>query len=360
MAKRSWTPVGPPVLLAAGLFFVPAATQAAEGRIPLFQPGPITASGKYVLTRDIVGDGSDTVISVEAPQVDIDLNGFTISNNNGFQCIRVDTPGIRLAVRNGTLGSCLNAVYASAGIQVVVEDVTVSGTSGISIYVGEVGAIAIRRVTVQGSGWDGIGVYGAQVNHNAVIEDCMVTGTAGTGIAFSGGTVRIRNNRVTSSLDYGIVVFGAQGSEVSGNQVVGVSNDTGIMINQTQGSTIHGNVVRFATNHGIWLTASATNNLVRDNVATSNGATGAGHGLVVEGPSNKVEGNTLNANGGAGLLFGFTACGNTLGRNMARGNAGGSVTGCTALFPPDSCSKCIAGPANASFGDNLIPGPAVF
>ena len=70
--------------------------------------------------------------------------------------------------------------------------------------------------------------------------------------------------------------------------------------------------------------------------------------------------NTLNANGGAGLYFTTTGCSNTFGRNMAQGNIGSGVGGCIALFSPESCSQCSAGPANASFGDNLIPGPPIF
>jgi parallel beta-helix repeat protein len=360
MAKRPWTRVGLPVLLVAGVFLVPEVARAAEGRIPLFAPGPITASGKYVLTRNIVGDGSDTVISVQAPQVEIDLNGFTISNDNGSDCISVATHGIRLAVRNGTLTSCHSGVFAGAAYQLVVEDVTVIGTWGPSINVHEVASIAIRRVNVLGAGTDAIAIFAPSINHSAVIEDCMVKDTGSTGILFNGGTVRIRNNRVISSGDYGIRVFEARGSEISGNLVVELGSNVGIVLAATHGSTIQGNTVRFAALHGIWLAADASSNVVRDNVATSNGAAGPGNGLYVQGTSNQVEGNTLNGNGGAGLLFGVTGCGNTFGRNMARGNAGSGASGCTALFPPDSFDQCSVGPANTSFGDNLIPGPPVF
>jgi parallel beta-helix repeat protein len=359
MAKRSWIRVGLPLLLVAGLF-VPVATRSAEGRIPLFEQGPITASGKYVLTRDIVGNGLDGVIAVHAERVEIDLNGFTISNGNGEDCIQVLNSSVRLVVRNGNLRNCHSAVWAPVGTHVVVEDVTVR-TSGNSINVLDVGTVAIRRVTVEGTAFgDAIAIYSSDMNfdHNAVIEDCTVKSAVGTGISFTGGTVRIRNNRVTSAGSGGIWVIAADGSEVSGNLVVGV-NGQGISLVGTHGSTIEGNVVRLASSHGIVLAVDATKNLVRDNVATSNGP-GFEHGLFVQGTSNKVEGNTLNDNGGAGLYFDSSGCRNTFGRNMAEGNAGTGVTSCTTLFPPDSCDQCSAGAANKSFGDNLIPGPPVF
>ena len=356
------TRAGRLLVLAAVLFALPIATWAAEGRTPLFAPGPITASGKYVLTRNIVGTGGPS-ISVQAPQVDIDLNGFTISNSSGLEyCIDVLSSSARLTVRNGTLSDCRSGVHVSTATQVVVEDVTVNAPWGAGIHLQNVGAIAIRRVTVlgvAGVGSDGIGIYSPTPSlQNAVVEDCTVTAVNGTGIVFNRGSVHMRNNRVTAS-GGGIWVFEARGGEISGNLVVGTTEDTGITIIGTHGSTISGNVVRDSYNHGIWLTGDSIHNLVRDNVLTGNGLSTSGHGLYVQGTSNQIEGNTLNFNGGAGLFFNATGCKNTFGRNMAQGNDGGGVSACTALFPPESCSQC-SGSANVSFGDNLIPGPALF
>jgi hypothetical protein len=171
-------------VLAAILFALPAATQAAEGRTPLFEPGAITASGKYVLTRNIVGTGTAAAISVQAPQVEIDLNGFTVTNTTITRCIQVLGSGARLTVRNGTLGDCQNAVYASTAAQVVVEDVTVTGASGSVNN----GAIAIRRVTVLGAGSDGIGIYSKPFFQTAVVEDCTINGALGRGIVFNRGS----------------------------------------------------------------------------------------------------------------------------------------------------------------------------
>ena len=354
------TRVGRHVVLAAVLFALPAATGAAEGRNPLFAPGPITASGKYVLTRNIAGTGAAPAISVQAPQVEIDLNGFTVTNGNGDDCIQVLSSTARLTVRNGTISDCHSAVYAGAATQVVVEDVTVSGTWGGAVNVNDVGSVAIRRATVLGSGSYGIGIVSPTgFSHNALIEDCTVQGTASDGIIFNFGSVQIRNNRVTAAGNTGIRVFEATGSEVSGNLVVGAANDAGLVLVATHGSIVSGNIVRNSYLHGIWLPADATHNLVRDNVSTGNGTSGTGHGLYVQGFANKIEGNTLNANVGAGLFFATTGCRNTIGRNMAQSNNGTGVSGCTSLFAPDSCSQCT-GPANGSFGDNLIPGPPVF
>jgi parallel beta-helix repeat protein len=297
--------------------------------------------------------------------VEIVLNGFTVTTGSGLDyCIEALNSSTRLTVRNGTLADCRSGVYASTAAQVVVEDVTVKEPWGRGINLNNVGAIAVRRVTVlgatNGTGSDGIGIYSpSPFFQNAVVEDCTLTAVPGSGIVFNRGAVHIRNNRVTAAGDGGIWVFEARGSEISGNLVVGSANDTGITIVGTHGSTVSGNIVRDSYNHGIRLTTDSLNNLVRDNVSTGNGLSTSGHGLYVEGSSNKIEGNTLNFNGGAGLYFSTAGCRNTFGRNMAQENVGTGVGGCNALFPPESCSQCNGAP-NVSFGDNLIPGPPVF
>jgi hypothetical protein len=51
----------------------------------------------------------------------------------------------------------------------------------------------------------------------------------------------------------------------------------------------------------------------------------------------------------------------TLGRNDARGNqnlAGSACGTAPVLFPPDSCNNGAG--TLTTFGDNLIPGPALF
>jgi nitrous oxidase accessory protein NosD len=184
--------------------------------------------------------------------VEIDLNGFTVTNSNGDDCVQVLSSTARLTVRNGTISDCHSGVYAGAATQVVVEDVTVSGTWGGAINVNDVGSVAIRRATVLGSSAYGIGVVSAiGFSHNALIEDCTVQGVASDGIIFQFGSVQIRNNRVTAAGNTGIRVFEATGSEVSGNLVVGSANDVGLLLVATHGSIVSGNIVKNSYHHGI-------------------------------------------------------------------------------------------------------------
>src|SRR5262249_6913940 len=53
--------------------------RANEGRIPVFAPGALTAPGRYQVTGNLaVGGGS--VLTIASDDVDLDLNGFTLSS----------------------------------------------------------------------------------------------------------------------------------------------------------------------------------------------------------------------------------------------------------------------------------------
>jgi hypothetical protein len=81
-----------------------------------------------------------------------------------------------------------------------------------------------------------------------------------------------------------------------------------------------------------------------------------------------IDHNQLNSNSRVGLNIqgvAGAACGNTFGRNTARGNLGIAAPACPGappLFPPNSCNGtggCGALP-QSTFGEYLIPGPPVF
>lgn len=346
------------IVLAAG----PAL--AAEGRTPVFAPGPIAATGKYILTRDIVGTGVGPAIDITVGDVDLDLNGFTVSNaGGGGPAILVSVPVARqVTIHDGTLSDSGGGIDAPAGGEkIVIEDVKIQGSSAFGIHIFDIQSIAIRRAVITAPAGDGILIDGGAL-HSATISDCIVRNAGAVGIVFSTGSAAILDNRVAGSSGNGISLLNSSGSLLSENTVVGSGGVAGIFVRAAKGNKLFDNVVRESATHGIYIAPDAVDNLILNNVAAGNGTGGAGHGLFVEGDQNLVERNTLNSNAGGGLLFSAAGCGNTFGRNMARANAGAGLPACAgapALFPPNSCNACAA-PANSTFGDNLIPGPPVF
>lgn len=337
---------------------------AAEGRIPIFAPTVIVADGKYIVTRDIVGAGG-SVIDVLAANVDIDLNGFTLTEPAiAFPVINAAGFVTHLTIRNGALNSGTIGIEALSGDKIVIEDVKIQFPATTGIHVFDILSIAIRRVMIQG-------VMGGPVTtgilidnsppfpgHTATIESNVIRDVGGDGIAFFTGSVAILNNRIANTGIFGgpgaaILLTVASGSLVSENTILG-SGTQGIFLRQGTGNKLFDNVVQGSGGHGIHLDPGTGGTLVLNNVATGNGFPGA-HGLFVDGSYNHIDRNTLNFNSGYGLFFTGGAGFNTFGRNMARGNGG--PLACPGLFPPDSCD---VGFVNSSFGDNLIPGPPIF
>lgn len=337
---------------------------AAEGRIPVFAPGVLGATGKYILTQDITGPATSSAIVIGAPNVDLDLNGFTVTEPGGaFSAIEIAVPIVEVTIHDGTVSSGnfgINAPLAGGGEKIVIEDVKVQAPTGPGIRIFDIKDTAIRRAVVDAPGAACVLIDGPGA-HTGTIEDGIFRDCSADGVAISNATsFGIRNNRIQRTGTNGIVLDTATGSLVSENTVQSAGN-TGIEIRASAGIKVYDNVIRGAGWHGIHLDPGSGDALVVMNTATSCGfAFPGGHGIFVEGKQSLLDRNQVNANSGFGLRFAATSGNNTFGRNMARGNAGGAPGPCAGappLFPPNSCND---GVANTSFGDNLIPGPPVF
>jgi parallel beta-helix repeat protein len=339
------------------------ATPAAEGRTPVFAPTVITTNGRYIVTRNIVGTGAGPVIDIATDNVDLDLNGFLLTEPAGaFPVILISGPTRQVTIHDGTLALGSAGIEAPApGEKLVVEGVKSQGAGGAGIHNVDIQTIVIRRSVVEGSGGTGILIDGGAI-HSGAIENNVLQDVGGDGIFFNSGSVGILNNRIARSGGTGISLFNSAGSLVSENTIVDAAGD-GLLVRSGKGNKLFDNVVRGNGINGIHLDPATSDTLVLNNVSAGNGSAVGGHGLLVEGDQNLIERNTLNSNTGAGLFFPAIGCQNTFGRNMARGNGGVGLPACggvPALFPPNSCNVCPGATANSTFGDNLIPGPPIF
>jgi hypothetical protein len=126
----------------------------------------ITQSGNYVLSGDIVvstGNG----ITIDASDVTIDLNGFTIRSTaaptNGIG-VRIETSARNVVVKNGSI-KCGGSIGFTGGVDfysndtvprvILLEDLRL-GTGGVLIRVGQIGMLApritARRITSSSGG----------------------------------------------------------------------------------------------------------------------------------------------------------------------------------------------------------------
>jgi len=209
-----------------------------EPRTPISEAQAIEASGSYYLTNDISGG-----IGISADNVDLDLNGFTLSDGepNG-----VDVNGrTNVRIFNGTIQSPATAGVGGGNVSDIhVHNLRISGGALCVNFFLPVGQVNISKVTCKSTSEAGI-----QVSSNsnepiiAVIHDNTVSFTgsnegtvrAGIRIVHSGSEatlVDIRNNLVFGG-DAGIFVAAASLSSSLGT----------ILDNTTQGNDLGGLVV---------------------------------------------------------------------------------------------------------------------
>jgi len=367
------------ILLSLGVLTL--AAYAAEGRIPVWAPGTVLgADGKYIVTRNIPGAGG-AVITIGAPNVDLDLNGFTLSGVAGSPVISVVPGTDHVTIKNGTLaGGALGIDIPGSVRKVDIEGVKIHDTAGSGIHLGDVEGAAIRGVEVTDTGSEGLLWDGpAFVKHGSIEGNLFRRTAAGIAILNNCSSVAIANNRIEEpgvgaggvfpGAGIALVVCGA--ALVSENTIERTKLD-GINLINSKGNKLIDNVIRTAGGNGIHLDPGSSDNFLIHNVATGSG-TGAlgtgGSGIMIESAENVAETNVTNANAGIGLHYCGGACANTFGRNTARGNTGAVLPafcgGCPAFGPgalfPNSCnSPAACAVPNTSSSGNLIPGPPIF
>ncbi len=325
-------------LMAIGAF-------AGEGRIPIYQfPTTITASGKYVVTRNLGPAASGTVIiDVQASDVDIDLNGFALSFSSG-PGIAVQVIGQQsVAIRNGSIRA--GKVFVTGSQKIIIEDLRIDDSAEEGIFLEDVTSFAVRRNHVVGAGIGGIMVKNPGGNFSQGVIEGNLLENCGAGIEIDlGGSIEVSHNRVdrTSGAN-GIFLSNSHGCLLLENTLYSAARD-GIRLESSYCCKLYDNVVTDVSGAGIVL-ENTHDSLVLNNVVSEANA----DGIFVNGRRNQVDRNLAGSNFQFGLHFGNAAANCTFGRNTARGNAGGS---CPTGGTPDFCD---AGTNDSSFGDNFMP-----
>jgi parallel beta-helix repeat protein len=311
------------------IFCLAAPTLAGEGRIPIWQPITIApgGEGKYFLSRDVSAAGGTPAIDILSGvgEVDIDLNGFTISavDADVIRAVQIES----LTVRNGTIQGGVTGIYVDETQQVVIEDVKAQSNGQDGFYVRAL-AFAIRRNIVTDAARTGIEVQGFNELTQGLVQNNVVRRAGLRGIELVGcvGCI-VTENTVWSCESVNIAVVFCRGCEIYNN----TSYDAGT--------------------RGIY--ALADESLILDNVSSHNTESG----IVVSGNGrNTIERNVANNNGEAGIWI--ASGGNTFGRNTARGNLTMPGTLCVATPPPCVAPDiCIDDATTTSFGDNMGPNP---
>lgn len=314
------------ITLAAALA-LGSVVQAADARMPVYQPTTIAMPGAYYLTRDISGTG--TVITIAADGVDLDLNGFAVRGDGASDGISV-FGRTNVRIRNGLVWNARVSVTASEAVWVESIEVAMPPSNGISI--GYSDAVTVRDCSVIAPGVNGItlsgdGPYLLVSNRVRLAVDDGLSVSGITGSIVEGTSI----TGAAGSRGAGIVDFGSKGVRYAGNRIVGGFTD-GMLFFGSSGNRITDNSVYEVQSDGFNIYAPGYDNLVTGNVID-----GGQSGLVLYGDRSVLIGNVTNDGADGLLIFGDD---NVLRRNVSRGNS-------------DDYSNYGAG--TASGGDNFIP-----
>lgn len=174
-------------------------------------PVTLTAPGSYVLTSNLeVVAQATTAIQIQAPGIDLDLNGFDVrgpvtcsDTGSGVTCAPSPTTGAgvhaggnpRVTVRDGVVHGFNNGLFLSS--EVIVEDLIVYDVAGNGIFGGRV---VVRDSIVSRTGGNAIDVDRAsQITGTAIYQ------SGGAGLRGRSGATRMEQNLILGSYGPGMV-----------------------------------------------------------------------------------------------------------------------------------------------------------
>jgi hypothetical protein len=197
-----------------------------EARTPISAAQTISTPGSYYLTKDING-----TILINANNVNLDLNGFTISGGNPNGVSINGMSGIR--IYNGSIITPAQAGVGGTGVSAVqLHDLRMNGGISCVNFFNPAGHIQINGIDCTEAQKSGINLVGISTSPLvALVRDNFVANTNIDGIApgaainvANNGTndgtwADIRNNKVGDSKLACIVAFSGANTEVSAGTV---------------------------------------------------------------------------------------------------------------------------------------------
>jgi len=279
----------------------------------IFEPTTITQPGFYLVTQDISAP-SNFIIKIQAHNVTIDLNGFTLSvpqSPGGNNIIDVAPGFTNITIKNGTItGGTIGIRHESTGPDRI--------------------RIQIENVTVQNYGYRGIAVnYVDRID----LLDCNIISDSNSGVSVDASTGLILRNTFRCADSFVFMATNINGALIKDNQLHGESDGLGLGITGNA-NIIEGNAISRV--HGYPISVDGNNNLIlnntvggsflnginvqkNSNLISGNVVGGSTSGVAVAGSYNMIEGNTLGSNNEFGIDF-VSGTDNAYRNNMLRGN----------------------------------------
>ncbi len=281
-AQGSLTPPGPPGPTMKSLNQIEARTPISSATFT------ITAPGSYYLTSNLSAPADADGIVVNASNVTIDLNGFSlIGHGSGANTAGVNVQGtqLNLCVKNGTITG-----FSVAGI------------------LGDISSSRFEKLIIDASGLNGI-----SMSDDNEVRDCVITHNGNNGISMKNGC------RVVQSIVSGTHADGIIGIDGNTIESCTVANNGGGGIGVNFGSVVRDCTVRANSLSGIIFSGGSQ---IIGNTCDANGVRGLG----TTDNASRIEANTCTYNGSGGMSITGNGV-NVIVRNTCRGNGQGGAGG---------------------------------
>ena len=252
----------------------------------------ITQPGSYYLTADLQGVSGRHGVVVQADDVTIDLNGFTMIGDSGVNEAIIVT-GLRrsLTIRNGHIRGWRGGV------------VTFSGPGDGALHT------VLERLTISGCTKDG-----ALVGAGAIVRDCLMHANSASGVRAEGTNILIERTSMRSNGMFGLHI--GQSVVVRDCDIQGNTQGVRSAPDAAHTSRIVRSVI---SNNTQWGLLDAERILLEDCLIANNGSGGVRIRYGVTIRSCVVEFN--NGDGIVGVNSSSTDLNSVVERNIVRGNS---------------------------------------
>ncbi len=255
----------------------------------------ITAAGSYYLTSGFFGSSGKVGIQINAPDVTIDMQGFSIYGN-GVGTYAISTnPVNNVRIQNGHIGN-----WASGGINASnttgarAERVSITGCTGLGMRLGLNALVDSCSVDNVSAGTSGVGT-GITVGNDSKVLRSNAWSNAGSGIVVGAGSrvveCVVNSNQGSSAIDLG-TRGAASGCTLAFN--------AGIGVNMAAGASVRDCTIEYSLQDGVVCADSCT--VTGCTITRSGSPTVLRSGIYVPAVSCSIRDNTII---GAGTTNGY-------------------------------------------------------
>ena len=198
--------------------------QQVEPRTPISQPVSfpiqINAPGSYYFTENITGVISQHGIVINADNVTLDLNGFTLSGLSvGLAGITDNsTRRTNITIRNGTVRAWGSGVYTPLSTRSRYEDLTVTDNTNFGMSIGS--GSNVRRLAAWTNA-TGLRIQQVSDAWGAIVEDSNFNRNTTQGINLAANNVWVHDNVIDSNGAGIVIPIGSDYDEITDNRVTG-------------------------------------------------------------------------------------------------------------------------------------------